>query len=763
MDRTDGDDRASGRGGRWQVTVSYLTIGCRSGLLVRAVAMLTRMSSPRTPLTRLLTVLLAGLLAGLVLAVAALPGNLLAGLATRAVLGAFDDLPAALRTPATPQRSYLYANDGRTLLTTFYDVNRTDVPLAEIAPTLRQAIVAAEDRRFYSHGGADLRGMARALVANVTGGGTAQGGSTLTMQYVRNVLKSDPSRTAEEREAATEQTVGRKLQEIRYATELEKTLSKDEILNRYLNIAYFGSGAYGVAAASQRYFGKAPADLTLAESALLAGLVQSPDEYSPIDGDRDAALKRRGYVLDSMIATGAITTAQADAARAEKLTLHPTAQPNGCTATVTADAGFFCDYLRRWWLEQPAFGATAQEREQALRRGGYRVVTSLDPDVQATAAAEARKVYPADDARALPIAAVEPGTGRVLALAVNREYGVGDGQTVNPLVSGGGSITGYQAGSTFKLFTMLAALENGRTLSTGFDSPSRLTTRFPAEGEASCGGRWCPANANPARMDGYRMMWDGFGRSVNTYFVWLEEQVGPAKVVEMAQRLGITFRARTDADLAAHDADNWGAFTLGVSATTPLDLANAYATVAAEGTYCAPTPVVSVTGPDGSTVPVGQPACRQVLSADVARAATDAARCPVGQQSAYGQCNGSTAGGVDGIVGRPVAGKTGSSEQNATETFVGFTPQVAVAGIAANPDDPSDAVGAAVQGEVITAVARTIRTAVDGLPVRDFTAPSRELAGNPQRPAPRPTPRAPEREDQNLPLDLLRWLQNRRG
>ncbi|MEV4728050.1 penicillin-binding protein, partial [Micromonospora humida] len=160
---------------------------------------------------------------------------------------------------------------------------------------------------------------------------------------------------------------------------------------------------------------------------------------------------------------------------------------------------------------------------------------------------------------------------------------------------------------------------------------------------------------------------------------------------------------------------------------------------------------------------VGTPSCRRVLSEDVARAATDAARCPVGQQSAYGQCNGSTAGGVDGIVGRPVAGKTGSSEKNATETFVGFTPQVAVAGIAANPDDPSDAVGAAVQGEVITAVARTIRTAVDGLPVRDFTAPSRELAGNPQRPAPRPTPRAPEREDQNLPSDLLRWLQNRRG
>ncbi|MFC0003057.1 transglycosylase domain-containing protein [Micromonospora siamensis] len=726
------------------------------------------MSRPRSPLSRLLTVLLAGLLAGLVVAVAALPGSLLAGAATKAGFTAFDDLPAALRTPAQPQRSYLYAKDGRTLLTTFYDVNRSDVPLAEIAPVMRDAIVAAEDRRFYSHGGADLRGMARALVANVTGGGTAQGGSTLTMQYVRNVLKTDPSRSAEERAAATEQTVGRKLQEIRYATALEDRLSKDEILNRYLNIAYFGSGAYGIAAASQRYFAKAPADLTLGEAALIAGLVQSPDQYSPIDGDKQAALERRGYVLDSMVDTGKITAAQAAAAKAEKLTLRPTDQPNGCTATSTADTGFFCDYLRRWWLTQPAFGANPEEREQALRRGGYRVVTSLDPAVQATAVAQARKVYADGAKRALPIAAVEPGTGRVLAMAVNRQYGLGKGETMNPLISGGGSVEGYQAGSTFKMFTMLAALESGRTLSTGFDAPSKLPTRYADDSETSCDGKWCPANANPERMDGYRMMWDGFGRSVNTYFVWLAEQVGEDKVVEMAQRLGITFRSKADADFAAHDARNWGAFTLGVAATTPLDLANAYATVASEGMYCAPTPVVSVTTPDGAKVPVGQPSCKRVLSEDVARAATDAARCPVGQQSAYGQCNGGTASGVDGIVGRPVAGKTGSSEKNATETFVGFTPQVAVAGIAANPDDPNDLVGSAVQSEVIDAVARTIRTAVDPLPVRDFTAPSAALAGDPQRPEPpRPSPRPTEpqqpQNEQGLPADIMRWLQGRRG
>ncbi|MEU5565348.1 transglycosylase domain-containing protein [Micromonospora musae] len=734
------------------------------------------MAPLRSPLSRLFTVLLAGVLAGLVLAVAALPGNLLFGLVTRSALGAYAALPDALRTPATPQRSYLYANDGKTLITTFYDVNRTDVPLSEIAPVMRQAIVAAEDRRFYEHGGADLRGLFRAVVANVKGGGTEQGGSTLTMQYVRNVLKTDPTRTAEERAEATEQTVGRKLQEIRYASALEETLSKDEILNRYLNIAYFGSGAYGIAAAGQRYFGKDPGQLTLAESALLAGLVQSPDAYSPIDGDRDTALTRRSYVLDSMVQTKAITAEQAAQAKAEKLVLHPTAQSNGCTATAQGhdDWGFFCDYLRRWWLTQPAFGATTEEREQALRRGGYTVVTSLDPKIQATAQKQTTDVYGYDNKNALPIAAVEPGTGRVLAMAVNRHYSLAanpQGQenhpnTVNPLVSGGGGVEGYQAGSTFKLFTMLAALEAGKTLSTGFDAPAKLPTRYPDNGEGNCDGHWCPANANPDWMDGYRMMWDGFGRSVNTYFVWLAEQVGQDKVVEMAQRLGITFRADADARFAEMNAANWGSFTLGVAATTPLDMANAYATVASEGMYCEPLPVMSVTAPNGERVAVADPSCKRVLDADVARAATDAARCPVGQQSAFGQCNGGTATSVNDILGgRPVAGKTGSSEENATETFVGFTPQVAVAGIAANPDDATVSVGSAVQGRVIDAVAHVISTAVEGKPEKDFTAPSQELAGDPHRPADRPPARRERTDDRQRADDpgslLERWLAGR--
>jgi membrane peptidoglycan carboxypeptidase len=675
--------------------------------------------------------------AGLVVAVGLFPALAVAGLTLRAVSAAYLALPAELRIPPDPQTTYVYARDGRTLITAFYDENRRDVALPDIAPVMRQAMVAAEDTRFFEHGAVDPRSVLRALVTNSRDGGPAQGASTLTMQYVRNVLKNDPDLTPAQRSAATAETPARKLQEIRYAATLERTLSKPEILDRYLNIAYFGDGAYGVDAASEAYFGK-PADaLTLPEAALLAGLVQSPDTDNPVSGDRAAALNRRAYVLDAMAHAGDITPDRAAAAKAEPLVLHPTRPPSGCTQVPAAhnDWGFYCDYLRRWWDAQPAFGATVEDRDRALTRGGYTIVTALDPAVQATALDESLSVYGYGNPRALPMAVVQPGTGRVLAMAVNRHYSLDPNpagrkypNTVDPLVAGGGGVYGYQSGSTFKLFTMLGALAGGLPLNTRFDAPSPLATGWPASGAGSCGGHWCPVNDNPPWMDGTRTMWTGFGRSVNTYFVWLEQRIGPAAAVSMARRLGITLRAPADAALAAHP-DPWGSFTLGVADTTPLDLAGAYATIAAGGTYCAPLPVLSITDAAGRSVAAAGPTCRRAVDPDVAAAATDAARCPVGQQSAYGACDGGTAPQVGTIMnGRPAGGKTGSAENNATETFVGFTPQLAAAAIAADPDNPRDFVGAAVSGQVDTAVARTLAAALNGQPYLGFPVPSRRLA-----------------------------------
>ncbi|GIF50491.1 membrane peptidoglycan carboxypeptidase [Asanoa ferruginea] len=681
---------------------------------------------------------------GLLLAAAALPSGLLAGFVATRVAIATTDLPVALAQPSVPQASRLYAADGKTLITTFADLNRTNVALDAVAPVMRQAMVAAEDTRFYQHGAVDVRSVLRAVVANGSSGQTEQGASTLTMQYVRNVLKTDPRATKEEQQAATADDFGRKIEEMRYAVAVEHAISKDEILSRYLNIVYFGAGAYGISAAAQTYFSTTPDKLTLPQAALIAGLVQSPDQYDPIHGDKAAAQSRRDYVLDSLAKAGDISAADATKAKSQPLGLKPSSVPNGCTAATPADSRFFCDYFVSWWQQQKAFGENAQQRLAALRDGGYRIVLSMDPKVQSTATDAATNVYGYGSSKALPIAAVQPGTGRVLALAVNRHYSLAKNpggrdypNTVDQLVAGGDSVTGYQAGSTFKLFTMLAALEAGYTLDTGFNAPAQLPTQWADSGPASCGGAYCPVNDNPSWMDGYRTMWTGFGRSVNTYFVWLEEHVGAAKAVEMAQRLGITFRAKADAERAKTDADDWGSFTLGVADTTPLDLANAYATIAADGTYCTPLPVKGITDASGTAVAAADPNCHRVVDPDIARAAVDAARCPVGQSGAYGQCDGGTAAQVSTMLdGRPVAGKTGSSEGNATESFVGFTPQAAVAGIAANPAHPADGVGAAVQVQVISAVTDVLKRALVGQPEKGFTAPSQSLAfGNRWNPA----------------------------
>jgi membrane peptidoglycan carboxypeptidase len=691
-----------------------------------------------------------GLLAGVVVAAAAFPAAAMSGLAAKAGGQTFAKLPSQLKDFSSPQITRVFAADNKTQLAVIYDEFRSDVPLSAISKNMQNAIVAAEDRDFYHHAGVDLKGVARAFVNN-NEGGDKQGASTLTMQYVRMSLAYSATNPQEVVDA-TQDTPKRKITEMKYALQLEKELSKDQILDRYLNIAPFGNDAYGVYAASQVYFNKSPKDLTVDEAALLAGMVKAPTSYNPTTATGyPQAVQRRAYVIDSMVKTGAITQQQASAALKAPVPKKVKRFGNGCVSVAKNEWGFFCDYFYRWWLGQQAFGATAYDREQRLKDGGYRIVTTMD--VKATAAAHKRISQQISDNNkdALMLAAVQPGTGAVLALAANREFKLDDANspknklssdpakrrqgihgtypdTVNPIISGGGGINGYQAGSTFKLFTLVAALEKGLPLSTTINAQKQARTHYIVEqnSPAACPGThfYCPGNAGESEAGVYNM-WSGFGHSVNTFFVPLEERVGAQNVVDVAKRFGIQFRAASDAAIANNEqaASQWGAFTLGVSASTPLDLANAYATLAADGKYCAPTPVKSITTSDDEKIDVGSPNCRQATSPDVARAALDAARCPVGDSPQLGSCGGSgTAPQAHGVVRHPVFGKTGTTDSEKTAALILGTTSIVVAGYLADTDWPQTTQHMS-HTTVNPAVWNTVADYMDGKPGEQFKKP----------------------------------------
>ncbi len=706
------------------------------------------------------SLLVCGLLAGVVVAAAAFPAVAMGGLAAKAGAEAFDSLPTVLTVARSPQITRVYASDGKTLISTFYDENRRDIALADVGATMQHAMVAAEDIRFYEHNGVDVKGVLRAFVSNASGA-SQQGGSTLTMQYVRQALEystSDPQQIVD----ATADTPGRKIREMRYAIALEKQLTKDQILERYLNIAPFGNNAFGIYAAAQVYFGKQPKDLSVGEAALLAGLVKAPSSFDPLteQGRKDSIARRDKYVLPNMVKMKYITEEQAQQAIATPLNFKAGhSEPNGCTQIAPANNnwGFFCDYLYRWWLQQPAFGADQYERENRLKSGGYTIITSLDLVAQKAAFKNVTSKKPIGSPDALMLAGVEPGTGHILLMATNRTYSndqSANGTNTNPakrnagikgnypnttlpLISGGGDVYGYQFGSTFKMFTLVTALKQGIPLAMSFNAPAQFVSDYiiKANSPATCKGansdHYCPTNASKSEA-GVFNMWTGFGSSVNTFFVPLQQRVGAANVVATAKDMGIQFRSSVDKDLANMPKDTpekyqWGAFTLGVSSTTPLDMANAYATVAADGNYCEPLPVISITDFNGNKLDAANPRCKPVMSADVAHAAADAARCPVGDKSAFGQCKGSTAGGTRGAVGRPIAGKTGTTDEDKTAALIVMTKQIAVAGVIADPDNQLIS-HHYTHNEVNAAVTQTVHDAMVGKPGINFTPPTSLLA-----------------------------------
>jgi membrane peptidoglycan carboxypeptidase len=618
---------------------------------------------------------------GVMVAVAAVMGVLVAGLAipfagvaglgARDVARSMDKLPAELSAEPLPQRTRLLAADG-SVLATLYDQNRVNIPLAKVAPIMRKAIISIEDYRYYQHGALDLRGTLRAFVTNEVSDATVQGGSSITQQMVKMTLLNQ-AETEEERLAATDDTYERKIRELRYAIAFEEKYSKDWILERYLNIAYFGDGAHGIQAASRHYFSKPASRLKLHEAALLAGLVKNPTAYDPTN-DKVEAKQRRNVVLQRMLDLNVISQSKADKAMKRGLRLDVTPSSNGC---VSSRAPFFCDYAVQFLMADKALGKTPEERRALLNSGGLTVRTTIDPRFQRAADTSVRNhVYPTN--RAIGgLAMVQPGSGEVRALAQSRPMGAKKkkGETyLNYVVPARyGDANGFQAGSTFKAFVLAAAIKQGIPLSTQISAPQ--TVSLPNNTFKTCDGPlastdvWSPENSTgTGTFDLYR----GTQQSVNTFFAQLEQRTGLCDPVTLAREMGVQ----------VPESDVVPPFTLGVTNVDPLTMAGAYATFGARGIYCEPRPVTEVLNSNGKPIETYPERCKQLLPTAVADAVNDVLR-GVQEPGGFGY-------GAGINLSQPSAGKTGTINGNRAVWFVGYTPELATASMIAGANSKGE-------------------------------------------------------------------------
>jgi membrane peptidoglycan carboxypeptidase len=589
------------------------------------------------------------------------------GLVARAGANDFESLPSVLKESPLPQVSRILAADGSTIAT-FYAEDRIAAPLSRVPSVMQKAIIAIEDVRFYEHHGVDFKGAFRALLRNSSSGTVSQGGSTLTQQYVKNVLIE-----AGDAGAAAD-TLARKAREARYALALEKTLTKQQILERYLNIAYFGDGAYGVGTAAVHYFGVPVQGLSLAQSAMLAGLVQSPVAYDPALHPK-AGRARRDVVLAQMLKYHFVTPVEYDAAVGTPVVLHLHKQGNGCEASRFP---YFCDYVQHVIETSSAFGANVSARRNLLQRGGLTIRTTLDPKVQEAADAAVQKYVPARDRSGIAAAeaVVEPGTGNVRAIAVSSPYGSNKAKGQNDIdyavdhAFGGG--TGFQAGSTFKLFVLAAALKQGIPLGTRIYAPQTIRD---LTGFTDCNGNsltYSPSvsNAGDSERGTYNLV-TGTWFSVNTFYAQLEKRTGLCMPVQLAEAMGV--RPATGGHI-----HQFPSFVLGAAdGYSPLDVAGAYATMAAHGSYCSPVTIVNVVGHNGRKLKVPASSCHQVVDPGLADTITTILHGVLTQR-------GATAVGV-GDPGRPAAAKTGTAENNWASDFAGYVPQLAAAVWVGNP------------------------------------------------------------------------------
>ncbi|HVF03701.1 MAG TPA: transglycosylase domain-containing protein [Frankiaceae bacterium] len=651
----------------------------------------------------------------LVVVVSAVAGLLFAGLAfplvggfgmlARAGAESFDKLPADLREEPLPQRSRILAADGSTLAHIYLNENRIMVPFREIPDDVVYSILAIEDSRFYEHNGVDVRGLVRAFVRNQQAGGVTQGGSTITQQYVKNVLVENADDKADVAKA-TERSTQRKIREARYAIALERRYTKQQILEKYLNIAYFGDGVYGVGTAAQHYFRKRVQRLTLPEAALLAGMVKNPQQYNPVDNPK-AAKARRDLVLRRAAEVGFVDAQRVAKALKQRM---PKLNPQKLTGIEDHPRfAHFLRYMREYFQNDPRFGATEEERIARLFQGGLVIQTTLDPKLQQVAQETLDRTLPFKRDPAAAVVVVKPGTGEVRAMAsVNH-----DPKTAKVNLATGGS-EGFQAGSTFKTFTLAAAVEQGLPLSLKYNSPARYRPD-PRFCDAPQSGAFRNAGDSEAgRFDLPTATW----MSVNTYYLQLQEQVGVQKVVEMARRMGIEFPA--DRPVGSRECS----LTLGGREASPLTMAAAYATFAAGGVYCQPTPIAWIQAP-GEPREVIEPECRGVVDRDVANTVSAVLRGVIDGPHPHRT-------GKAASLGRPAAGKTGTTNGPTAAWFDGYTPDFAAAVWMGHPTAPAQnplrnvhGVRVVYGGSFPAQMWRQIMLAAhQGLPVRDFDPPS---------------------------------------
>ena len=625
------------------------------------------------------------LVAGLLVPAAAVSGNTASG-----SIKFFDTLPAELQVDPPSQSTTILAADGSVIANLFAE-NRTRVSLDQMSPYIKDAVIAIEDSRFYEHGGVDTTGILRALVS--TARGNKQGASTITQQYVNNVINSSLEAEGKGDEVllnGVNKGVGDKLREMKLAIALEKKFTKEHILEGYLNIVFFNRDAYGIEAASKFFFSTTAKDLTLPQAALLAGVVNSPSFYDPINNPENAKV-RRDLVLKSMLTQGKIPQADYDAAVATPVETKVTPARQGCAYSTTAP--YFCDYVLHLLLNNPAYGADAEARERKVFRGGLTIKTTLDPNAQAVAQAQVDGSAGANpDKWGASLVSVQPGSGKVISMAQNTQFLEAEGKfnnvinfNVDKTDPGGGDLGGlggFQPGSTMKPFTFAQWLDEGKSMNTTLNGSVR---RYPLN------FRWrntCPTPVNGAyntaekglgaaddlqnAEEGYyknMSVVDGLANSINTMTFATAAQVDLCGIQKIVDAVGI-HAGQTNEPVPMTTLSN----LIGATQTSPLTMASAFATFANDGKYCEPVAIASVTDQTGAQLPAQATSCRDALKPEVARGVSYAL------QEVLNRGSGSLIQPrISTRTSFPIAAKTGTNDPNNSTWVVGFTRGLATA------------------------------------------------------------------------------------